>query len=130
MRNDHPILEKELSDLLGTGRNAGIAARCYGFDGRGGRSFRAVGDAVGLTRERVRQIVNEISKRLPGLPVQRALNRTITFMVRRRPAATGEIEAELRSQGLTSGAFRLEGVIKAAELLGRRAPFVITKVKR
>jgi hypothetical protein len=43
------------------------------------------------------------------------------------PAAAGEIEAELRSQRLTSGLFRLEGVIKAAELLKRHLPFSITE---
>jgi hypothetical protein len=45
------------------------------------------------------------------------------------PAAAEEIEAGLRSQRLTSGLFRLEGVIKAAELLGKRLPFSITEVK-
>ena len=45
------------------------------------------------------------------------------------PAAAGEIEAELRSQGLTCGLFRLEGVIQAAELLGRDLPFSITEVE-
>jgi hypothetical protein len=73
--------------------------------------------------------VDPISKRLAGLPVPATLGRTLAFVVRRIPAAAKEIEAELRSQGLTSGAFRLEGVIEAAELLGMRAPFVITKVK-
>ena len=64
-----------------------------------------------------------------GLPVSPALDRTIAFVVDHMPAAAREIEAELRSQGLTSGLFRLEGVIKAAELLGRRLPFSITEVK-
>jgi hypothetical protein len=40
----------------------------------------------------------------------------------------GVIEAEMRSTGLTVSFFRLEGVIKAAELLGRRLPFAITQV--
>jgi hypothetical protein len=57
------------------------------------------------------------------------LDRTIAFVADRTPAAAGEIEAALRSQRLTSGLFRLEGVIKAAELLGRRLPFSITEVK-
>jgi hypothetical protein len=64
-----------------------------------------------------------------GRPVSPTLDRTIAFVVERMPAAATEIEAELRSQGLTSGLFRLEGVIKAAELLGRRLPFSITEVK-
>jgi hypothetical protein len=119
-----------LRDLLGTGRNARITARYYGFDGRGGGSLQTVGNEIGVTRERVRQIVTPASERLStGRPVSPTLDRTIAFVVDRMPAAAGEIEAELRFQRLTSGLFRLEGVINAAELLGRRLPFSITEVK-
>src|SRR6266852_3220045 len=124
-RRSRLTLERELRDLLGTGRDARIAARYYGFDGRGGGTLQAVANEIGLTRERVRQIVSEWL----GRPVSPTLDRTIAFVVDRMPAAATEIEAELRSQGLTSGLFRLEGVIKAAELLGRRLPFSITEVK-
>jgi hypothetical protein len=61
-------------------------------------------------------------------PVSPTLERTITFVVDQIPAAAREIEAKLRSQRLTSGLFRLEGVIKAAELLGKRLPFSISEV--
>src|SRR5579863_934127 len=129
-RRSRLTLERELRDLLGTGRNAGIAARYYGFDGRGGGSLQIVGNEIGLTRERVRQIVTAVSERLStGPPVSPALDRTIAFVVDGMPAAAGEIEAELRFQRVTSGLFRLEGVIRAAELLGRRLPFSITEVK-
>src|SRR5713226_9748405 len=130
LRRSWLTLEKELRDLLGTGRNARIAARYYGFDGLGGGSLQTVGNEVGLTRERVRQIVTASSARLStGRPVSPALDRTIAFVVERMPATAGEIEAELRSQRLTSGLFRLEGVIKAAELIERRLPFSITEVR-
>src|SRR5215467_3804712 len=52
-----PSLERELLDLLGGGRDARIAARYHGFDGRGGETLQSVGNAFGITRERVRQIV-------------------------------------------------------------------------
>jgi hypothetical protein len=130
LRRSRPTLEGELLGLLGTGRNARITARYYGFDGRGGGSLQIVGNEIGLTRERVRQIVTAASERLrAGRPVSPILDRTIAFVADRMPAAAGEIEAELRSHRLTSGLFRLEGVIKAAELLGRRLPFSITEVK-
>ena len=129
-RRSRLTLEKELRDLLGTGRNARIAARYYGFDGLGGASLQTVGNEVGLTRERVRQIVTASWARLrTGRPISPALDRTIALVVERMPATAGEIEAELRSQRLTSGLFRLEGVIKAAELLGRRLPFSMTEIK-
>ena len=130
LRRSRLTLERELRDLLGTGRNARIAARYYGFDGLGGGSLQTVGNEIGLTRERVRQIVTASSAWLStGRPVSPTLDRTIAFVVERMPAAAGEIEAELQFQRLTSGLFRLEGVIKAAGLLGRRLPFSITEVK-
>jgi hypothetical protein len=130
LRRSRLTLERELRDLLGTGRNARITARYYGFDGRGGGSLQTVGNEIGVTRERIRQIVTPVSERLSaGRPVSPTLDRTIAFVVDRMPAAAGEIEAELRFQRLTSGLFRLEGVINAAELLGRRLPFSITEVK-
>jgi len=130
MKHSKLTLERELRDLLGTGRNVRIAARFYGFDGRGGGSLQAVGNEIGLTRERVRQIVAAASDWLStARPVSPVLDQTIAFVADHMPAAAGEIEAELRFQRLTSGLFRLEGVIKAAELFGRHLPFSITEVK-
>ena len=101
-------LERELRELLGTGRNAGIAARYYGFDGRGGSSLQTVANEIGLTRERVRQIVTAASEWVrTRRAVSPTLDRTIAFVVDRMPAVAGEIEAELRSLRLTSGLFRL-----------------------
>jgi DNA-directed RNA polymerase sigma subunit (sigma70/sigma32) len=92
MRRSRLTLERELCDLLGTGRTARIAARYYGFDGRGGGSLQTVGNEVGLTRERVRQIVTETSERLIGRPVPRTLDRTIAFVVGRMPAAAERLK--------------------------------------
>jgi hypothetical protein len=122
-------LERELHELLGTGRNALIAARYYGLDGRGGGSLQTVGDEIGVTRERVRQIVTATSEWVrTGRAVSPTLDRTIAFVVDHMPARAGEVEAELLFQRITSGLFRLEGIIKAAELLRRRLPFSITEV--
>src|SRR6202022_3468231 len=94
-------LERELRDLLGTGRKARIAARYYGFDGRGGGTLQSVGNEIGVTRERVRQIVSAASQWLStGRPVSPMLDRTIAFVAARMPAAAAEIEAELQFQRL------------------------------
>src|SRR6266446_4662475 len=96
LRRSRLTLERELRDLLGTGRNARIAARYYGFDGRGGGSLQTVGNEIGLTRERVRQIVTEATERLStGRLVAPTLDRTIAFVANRIPAAAEEIEADL-----------------------------------
>jgi hypothetical protein len=130
MTHSRLTLERELCELLGTGRNALIAARYYGFDGRGAKSLQAVGNEIGVTRERIRQIVTAAAESVSTRrAVSPTLDRAIAFVADRMPAAAGEIEAELRFQQLTAGLFRLEGVIKAAELLGRRLPFSIREVK-
>lgn len=127
-------LEGELLDLLGGGRDARIAARYHGLDGLAGASLQSVGNAFGLTRERIRQIVNTASIRLRSRrPVPPVLDHTIAFVAGQIPAGAGVIdaeviEAEMRSTKLTAGLFRIEGVVKAAELLGRRLPFAITQV--
>ena len=127
-------LERELLDMLGGGRDARIAARYHGLDGLAGESLQSVGNAIGVTRERIRQIVAAASARLRmERRVAQALDRTLAFVADRIPAATGVIdagviEAQMRSMGLTAGLFRIEGVVKAAELLGRRLPFTITQV--
>src|SRR6266446_1570542 len=129
MRRSELTLETELHDLLGSGRNASIAARYYGFDGQGGASLRTVGNAIGLTRERVRQIVTATAESLRmRWSALTALDQIIAFVVHHMPAAAGAVEAELPLAGLTSSLFRLEGVIKAAGLLERRLPFAVTEV--
>src|SRR5260370_4759441 len=50
MRRSGLTLERDLRDLLGTGRNARIAARYEGCDGRGGETVQTVGSEIGLTR--------------------------------------------------------------------------------
>jgi hypothetical protein len=120
-------LEKELLGLLGPGRDSQIAARYYGFDGRGGKTLMSVGEEYRLTRERVRQIVEKMKGRFSDQrPISPILDRTVALVANRLPAAASEIEAELKLQGLSSSLFRLEGVIKAAELLGKPVQFVIT----
>jgi hypothetical protein len=123
-------LEKELLDLLGGGRDAGIAARYYGFDGLGGKSLRIVGSEVGLTYERVRQIATALAKRIgTRRPFAPALDRTLDFVAGRAPAVAAEIEAELQSRGLTAATFCIDGVVKAAELFGRDLPFCVVELR-
>lgn len=104
--------------------------RHYGLDGKGGANFQAIGREVGLSRERVRQIVSEADPRwyfrAGGLP---ALERVIEIVAACLPAPAASVEARLRSEGVTSQLFRLEGIIGIAALLQRKAPFRVTRLK-
>lgn len=120
-------LETELFVLPAGDRNVDIMARHYGLDGRGGANFQRIGDEVGLTRERVRQIVSEVDPRhylrSDGVP---ALDRVIAGIVSNLPARAADLENMLQAEGLTGKVFRLEGIIGIAALLHRPAPFRVT----
>jgi RNA polymerase sigma factor (sigma-70 family) len=60
LRSDTRLLVHDALKRLAP-REREIARRRYGFDGEP-ETLQAIGDALGLTRERIRQIVDEISK--------------------------------------------------------------------
>ncbi len=123
-------LETELLVLPSHDRNSGIVVRHYGLDGKGGANFQAIGREVGLSRERVRQIVSEADPRWyfrqSGVP---ALERVIEIVTTSLPAPAASVETRLRAEGVTSQLFRLEGIIEIAILLQRKAPFRVTRLK-
>jgi len=60
-------LEKIASGNKKSARNIRAFRIRYGLDGNGLRSLKATGDEVGLTRERVRQIMDEMLRKLSAL---------------------------------------------------------------
>jgi len=90
-----------------------------------------VGAEFGITAERVRQILGEVVKRMARAhPPAPALERTLAFVAERIPAWADEIEPVLPAAGLSARPFRIEGVIRAAELLDRKPLFSITETPK
>jgi Sigma-70, region 4 len=124
-------LEFELFAVLGGDAKARIVARYYGLDGLGGTTLQGAGCEFGISAERVRQIVSGAVKQLSSSqPFTPVLDRTISFLAQHIPARADEMERKLLSEGLSGVPFRLEGLIRAAELLGRTRPFWVTTTKR
>jgi hypothetical protein len=129
-------LEKELGHLthvLNSERNSEIILKHLGWDGRGTNTLQAVGLEYGVTRERVRQIRNKHYKRV------RRVRRTVYMPILRRalkivhansPALADEIEAKLVRYGISQKAFRLDGLLTAAEFFGLEVPFRIVKLRK
>jgi hypothetical protein len=124
-------LEKALSDITPKDRNSLIFDRHYGLDGKGGANFQRIGHEIGLTRERVRQIVAEFDGRSHFKPEGvAALEAAIETVVASLPAPAALIEKKLQADGTTLKPFRLEGIVNAATLVGRTAPFQVRTLNR
>ena len=126
-------LEAELASVTsgaaGNGRNKDIVARYFGWDGLGGTTLQAIGSEVGLTRERVRQICGRVARAIVRRkPFTPTLDRTLEFVASRLPASADEIERELIVREFTRGPFRLEGLVKVAQLFGKETPFSVVKI--
>jgi hypothetical protein len=123
-------LEAELVSFVGDNKYGRMAIRYYGLDGQGDATLQVVGDEFGVTRERVRQVVTRIAGRLEGQPpFAPALDSALAFVAKCTPGRANEIEEQLHISGLTGCAFRLEGLINAAKLLGRTPPFHVTETR-
>lgn len=122
-------LDRELFQLVTSvtsTRRAGMFVQYYGWDGSGVSTLQSVGDRHGITRERVRQIVSPIAKLLRrAKPFTPILDRTLLALSKHVPMTEAAAEEVLRKRGLVSRAFRLDGVLSAAELLGKSATFVL-----
>lgn len=117
-------LETALFVFPASDRDSAIIARHYGLDGNGGANFQQIGNEVGLTRERVRQIVSTTDPcRYLKSDCAAILERVIDALTQRLPSPADELEAMLQAQGLTSTVFRLEGIARIAALLRLPAPF-------
>ena len=128
-------LEEELVGLVTDqggkrkrGRNKRIVVRYFGLDGKGPSTLQRVGDANGVTRERVRQLCLRASKSLSGRTLSLPfLDRTIEFIGRQVPTAIHEVEGQLFAEGLTRRRFRIAALSRIAKLVGRKLPFRIER---
>ncbi len=122
-------LEEELAGLLAherNPRNREMVLKYLGWDGQGTRTLEAVGGEYKLTRERVRQIcdrhVEYLKMHRAFLPV---LDRTLRFLGESVPGSVEELEATIATAGISDSPFRLDGIQRAAEILGRTCPFAV-----
>lgn len=129
-------LEEELTQILiacsnrrsvvSIKRNVQVTARRFGFDGEGKHTLKFVQSEFGITRERVRQISDEIIGKVRDRCVfAPVLRKAIAFISFHVPDRATEIEKGLAITGLSRKAFQLEGLIEAADILGYEVPFII-----
>lgn len=122
-------LENELLELLAfepNARNRDFTVRLMGWDGKGGQTLEAIGQNSGMTRERIRQIsqnqIDRIKNKSPYLPV---LDRALEVILAHSPCLVTDLENIFLKERLSKVSFKLQGVIYAAEAVGRKYPFIV-----
>lgn len=128
-------LEEELGDLLwavrwgapeNAERNHRILLRLLGWDGQGGCTLQKAGAPLDLTKERVRQIERRAVGSLQGRRTfAPALDRALAFVVAQLWNGPEEVARGLVQAGHSQQPFHPAGLVCAAEILGREAPFEI-----
>jgi len=112
-------LTEELTQLVASAVHAqsvpGVVAR-LGFDGHPPVTLQAAGDLLGITRERIRQLCRQLTKKVDSADRVYAptLDRALAAARARAPAAATAIEAVLADAGLVNGRFSVESLNAAA----------------
>ena len=129
-------LEEELSNLaniIGSARNKEIIIKYFGWDGSGPKTLQVLGEEFGLTRERIRQILNKFENKLRRVGRRKNISlpnmdAVLQFVAGCIPNDAKLIESELVANKLTKKNFKLESLIKTAKFLDRKISFRIEKI--
>jgi hypothetical protein len=120
--HDHPVTGEVHAALSRAGfeqrQIAALGAR-LGLDGGGARTLQAAGERVGYTRERVRQLEQQLRLRLTGAgPQLQATQAALEVARRTAPAAAVSVMRELASARLVSFPFDVSGLLRVADVFG------------
>jgi hypothetical protein len=118
-----------LLDGIADLRTRQITLRVLGWDGRGGGTLEQVGQEFNLTRERIRQIVAKVPLRngQKREQVRRLVREALRLAGSMVPCRAESLEEAILEAGVTAQTFRLEGLVKAADLLSLSPGFSIVR---
>ena len=127
-------LEAELAEIAERaepGRTAQLAVRHWGWDGRGGATLEVTGRELGgITRERVRQLCERLSRRLRREDVPTSsLERALVLAAHTAPTTAHDLARRLVDERIAARPFDPAGLLTAASVLGRDATFTLETVK-
>jgi hypothetical protein len=116
-------LEDEFRTALRFAHLAESGARAVsmrlGWDGYGGTTLEEAGRACDLTRERVRQLEGQLKRKIQsGSVVLPLLDEALELLERASPVRCKAAWSLLHKDGLVRGDFKIEGILKTAQLAG------------
>ena len=111
--------EETLRKIERVKRNIDIYQHYHGLNGRDRLSLDGTGKLFGLTRESIRQITDKITQSLTikkvDIPQLKSAVALVNSLV---PSCANKLEKALVESGLTPAGFKVEGVVRAANLFG------------
>lgn len=123
-------LEQELEEIaraaVSRGHGADAVIMRLGMDGSHPMKLEAAGERLGVTRERVRQIVAKARQFSEGRIVYApVLDRALAMVAESVPVSEGACNESWRRARLTSRPFALMSIVSAAEFAERAVDFAI-----
>ena len=127
-------LEAELAEIAERaepGRTARLAVRHWGWDGRGGATLEVTGRELGgITRERVRQLCERLSRRLRREHASApSLDRALVLAAHAAPTTAHDLARRLADEHIAARPFDPVGLLSAAAVLRRDPTFTLETVK-
>lgn len=121
-------LETELDEILGaiTPREHQRVAlrRRFGWDGSRPGTLEDAANAIGVTRERVRQLERKFQRAI-GQTWTPALDRALRIVTEMQFSSLSDIQSALREAGLIDRDFPVASLLGAAQLFGREVPKLV-----
>jgi len=119
-------VETEIASALAAvlkASDASMIESWIGLDQATQPTLRSVGDAAGVTRERIRQIVEKARRRLAAVQFHMPRLHSAVDLISRFPApAEGQARSLLVSRGIAAAEISIHGLLRAAELFGVPVP--------
>jgi hypothetical protein len=127
-------LEDELTHLLEakvpSARDCRLVRRVLGWDGQRGCCLKDAGEEFGITRERARQIYDQVIEQIQGCGLTASLDKALAFVSRMPNANADDVVIELQRHGFTRFLFPMGALLKTAALFGRAPGFTVEKAGR
>jgi hypothetical protein len=127
-------LEDELTRLLRanvpSARDCCLVRRVLGWDGQRGSSLKDAGKELGITRERARQVYDQVIEQIKDCNLTASLDEVLALVTRMANRDADDVAIELQRQGLTRFLFPMRALLKTAEVFGRVPDFTVEKAGR
>lgn len=118
-----------LAKIAGTERNRQIVMKYLGWDGTGTKTMESVAQEFGgMSRQRIRQIYSRFENKFKKAKIANAvyspfLEQALKVICDHPLCLSEEIELKLVEELITKDVFHIDGIVTAANFLGKKVPF-------